>query len=76
MGGTSFDWNTGYRRLNSPESTSRSRFVWKSWWIRLWRETVRTALRTVETSSYTYFAAFRRRSRSLCKLFSVLVSWP
>jgi len=35
----------------------------------------RTALRTVETSSYTYFGALRR-SPSLSKLFSVLVSWP
>jgi len=36
---------------------------------------LRTALRTVETSSYTYFGVLRR-SPSLSKLFSVLVSWP
>jgi hypothetical protein len=35
----------------------------------------RTALRTAETSSYTYFGVLRR-SLSLSKLFSVLVSWP
>jgi drug/metabolite transporter, DME family len=35
----------------------------------------RTALRTVETSSYTYFHVLRR-SLSTCKLFKVLVSWP
>jgi len=36
---------------------------------------LRTALRTVETWSYTYFGVLRR-SPSLSKLFSVLVSWP
>jgi len=36
---------------------------------------LRTALRTVETSSYTYFGVLRW-SPSLSKLFSVLVSWP
>jgi hypothetical protein len=36
---------------------------------------LRTALRTAETSSYTYFGVLRR-SPSLSKLFSVLLSWP
>src|SRR6266566_7837177 len=38
-------------------------------------EKSRTALRTVETSSYTYFHVLRRPPLS-CKLFKVLVSWP
>jgi hypothetical protein len=35
----------------------------------------RTAHRTAETSSYTYFHVLRRPP-STCKLFKVLVSWP
>jgi len=38
-------------------------------------EKSRTALRTVETSSYAYFGVVRR-SLSSSKLFKVLVSWP
>jgi len=38
-------------------------------------ENSRTALRTVETSSYTFFGVLRQ-SRSLWKLFKVLVRWP
>jgi len=35
----------------------------------------RTALRTVETSSYTYFGVFTRHP-TWSKLFKVYVSWP
>ena len=38
-------------------------------------ENSRAALRTVETSSYTYFHVLRRFP-SACKLLKVLVSWP